>query len=250
MFTNCPVRTMKKVFALALALFSAGLLSAAELKFYAPFDEGEGSVTQDKAGQIEGKISRAVWVDGKVGKALKFDGKDKAEGSIANVVFGISGSDNFLHTFGGGAFSITAWIKPGSTKDYQLGSEILNTGGDRGPGWRMYYNWKMIYFRSGDGTAYWDLTSNANNNKVRNDEWNHIAVVRNAAGIETLYLNGVQAAQSPAAMQVTKSPSGRLTIGAYGGGAAYGFMGIIDEVKIYSGELTAEEISKEATPGI
>ncbi|MCC7299619.1 MAG: hypothetical protein IT583_00885 [Verrucomicrobia bacterium] len=244
MFTRYP----KKLFAFTLALFAATMLSAAELKFYAPFDEGEGSVTQDKAGQLEGKVAGAVWVDGKAGKALQFDGKDKADGvTAANVVFGIKGADNFLHNFGGGAFSVTAWIKPDSTKPYTKGNEILNTGSDKGPGWRFYYFWRSLYFRSGDGTAFWEAVSNPANDKINNDEWNHVAVTRNAAGIETLYINGKKAAETSALENITKGAAGRLTIGAYGGGAAYGFKGIIDEVKIYSGELTAEEIYKETS---
>ncbi|MCC7300511.1 MAG: LamG domain-containing protein [Verrucomicrobia bacterium] len=248
MFTRCPIKTTKKFFALMLTLFAAGLLSAAELKFYAPFDEGDGKIALDKIGQIEGKVGGgAIWVDGKVGKALQFDGKDKAEGVVvANASFSIKGSDNFLQNLGGEAFTITAWIKPNSSRPSNKTCEILNTGSDKGPGWRFFYSYKILTFRSGNGTDFWDAKSDPVNDKIINDDWNHIAVTRSTAGIVSVYINGKKTNETESAVEITKGLSGRLTIGAYGGGAAYGFKGIIDEVKIYQGEVTPEEILKDA----
>ncbi len=228
------------------------MLSAAELKYYFPFDEGAGEITRDASGKLEGKITGAVWVDGKAGKALQFDGKEK---DAANVKFDIKGDDNFLHALGRGAFSISAWMKPDSSKDYKKCNEILNTGSSQGPGWRFFYNWRMLYFLSGTGSppkgASWLVHNNPSVDKIQNDDWNHVAVTRNAAGIVSIYLNGRKAGETPNAVEVVKNNNGHiLTIGAYVGGAANGFKGIIDEVKIYAGELTPEEIYKESTSSV
>lgn len=235
-----------------LLLLSASMLSAADLKIHFPFDEGAGDVTKDASGTIEGKITGAVWVDGKSGKALQFDGKEKSADTIANVKVDIKGDDNFLHALGGGAFSISVWLKPDSSKDYRKCNEILNTGSDQGPGWRVFYSWRMLYFLSGSGAPpdgkSWSVHNNPAIDKVNNDEWNHVAVTRNAAGIVSVYINGKKAGESPNAVDVVKNSKGHtLTIGAYAAGAAYGFKGVIDEVKIYAGELTQEEIYKEAS---
>lgn len=237
------------------AMLPPVISATAELKVYLPFDEGVGTTTLDQTGTLAGTITGAVWVDGKIGKALQFNGHEPSEGPSANVQFDLKSADHFLHDLGGGAFSLTAWIKPDSTKDYRQCNEILNTGSDRGPGWRFFYSWRRLYFRSGTGFppqgTFWEVVSNPALDQVNNDEWNFVAVTRNEAGIETLYLNGKQAAATPEAVTVVKNEVGKvLTIGSFMAGTAYGFKGIIDEVKIYQGALTQAEIYREATGSV
>ncbi|MCC7300470.1 MAG: hypothetical protein IT583_05275, partial [Verrucomicrobia bacterium] len=251
MGTHCPAqydlslpKRLKRFLTVVLFLFSAAMLPAAELKFYMPFNEGVGGTARDQISQLTGSVNGAVWVDGIAGKALQFNGVG------ANVAFTINSSTNFLRNFSGGAFSITAWIKPDSTKEYTTCGEILNTGTDLGPGWRFLYFYRMLYFRSGNGSmsTFWEANSSPAIDKIHNDEWNHIAVTRSAAGIVSIYINGKKAAATPSAVTVINNSSkNTLTIGAYIGGSPYNFKGIIDEVKIYQGELTPAEIYKETT---
>jgi hypothetical protein len=221
---------------------------AAELKLYFPFDEGQGNVTNDRVNGMVGDIHGAKWVDGQFGKALYFDGKAK---ECQNVSVLQSQNNKFLQTFDNQPFAITCWIKPDATRNYQNKLEILNTGLDTGPGWRLTYTWNMINFLSGTGTStegekdpYWYVATNSSNDKVPLDDWNHLAVTRNNKGIVTIYLNGKRVAESERPFK-TMNANCPITIGAFRSGTAYGFKGIIDEVKIYKGELSAEEIYKE-----
>lgn len=242
---------MKGLKMFLFCMFFFGVVNAgfsAELKFYTPFEEGSGEVTKDKAGGLEGKISGAKWVDGKFGKALYFDGKEKKPCSY--VGFAATDKNDFIQTFEKGPFSITCWIKPESTKAYAAQQEILNTADDRGPGWRLTFTWKAIRFTSGTGFPpkgdSWAVANNPSTDQVLLDDWDFIAVVKDKEGILSLYLNGKKVTQSEKPFEIT-SKNIPLTIGAFQYDDDYGFKGIIDEVKIYKGDLSAGEIYKEFT---
>ena len=220
-----------------------------KLVFYLSFDNEE---VKDVIGNRLGELKGGKFVEGKVGKGIYFDGKEK---EAECIFFKDLAKDRFFQDFEGGPFTISVWIKPDSTKEYNKQQEILNTGGDIGPGWRLTYTWRMVIFRSGTGKRdeqgkgeYWQINTNPSIDKVVLDEWNHIAVVRNEEGILSLYLNGKKVAESEKKFDIISSNYG-LTVGAYRGGYAYGFKGVIDEVKIYKGALSPEEILKEYKGG-
>lgn len=239
------IRHRIKVLAGLFFLFLAGNVFSSELKVHFPFDEGLGTAMKDRVSGLVGKIYNTQWVDGKFGKALYFDGK-KNECAYVDVLG--SAKDSFLQTFDNQPFSITCWVKVDSRKNLPLPPEmeIMGTGSnDRGPGWRLRYFYEMVVFMSGDGKNFWSVASNPSLDKVALDDWTHIAVVKNKEGFLSLYLNGKKAAQSDTPFDVT-SGNYPFTIGSFLGGFAGGFMGIIDEVKIYQGELTPEEIYRES----
>ncbi|MCM8764731.1 MAG: hypothetical protein NC830_05180, partial [Candidatus Omnitrophica bacterium] len=232
-------------------IFGAGILfSEAELKFYLAFDEGSGTIVKDSIKGLEGQVKGEVkWVEGRTGKGVYFGGKEKEADCI---VFPQAAKDEFLQRFSDGPFTISVWIKPDSKKDYHKFAEILNASGDVGPGWRLTYFWNMILFRSGLGPDYkgkvekyfWEIKNNPSSDRVVLDKWNHICIKRDRNKKLFMYLNGKKVAESETEFEITggKRP---LTVGAYVGGYGYGFMGAIDELKIYKGELTDEEIFNE-----
>ncbi|HOM26734.1 MAG TPA: sugar-binding protein, partial [bacterium] len=217
----------------------------AKLVFYLNFENEE---VKDIVGNRVGELKGGKFVEGKVGKGIYFYGKEK---EAECIIFKDLAKDKFFQNFEGGPFTISVWIKPDSTKEHNKQQEILNTAGDIGPGWRLTYTWRTILFRTGTGKRdaegkgeYWEVKTNPSIDKVNLDEWNHIVVVRNEEGILSLYLNSKKVAESDKKFDII--PSNRfLTVGAYLGGYAYGFKGVIDEVKIYKGALSAEEIFKE-----
>lgn len=216
-----------------------------QLIFYLNFDNEE---IKDVIGNRIGEIKGGKFVEGKIGKGIYFDGKER---ETECIFFKDLAKDRFFQDFEGNSFTISVWIKPDSTKEYNKQQEILNTGGDIGPGWRLTFTWRMIQFRTGTGKKddqgkgeYWEVKTNPSIDKIILDDWNHIVVVRNEDGILSLYLNGKKVAESDKKFEIIPSNYG-LTIGAYRNGYAYGFKGIIDEVKIYKGALTPEEILKE-----
>ena len=221
------------------------LFADAKLIFHLTFDNEEA---KDLIGNRVGQLKGGKFVEGKVGKGIYLDGKEK---EAECVVFPELAKDRFFQDFEDGPFTISVWIKPDSTKEYKKQQDILNTSGDIGPGLRLVYTWRMIIFRTGTGKRdeqgkgdYWEVKTNPSIHKVIVDEWNHIGVVRNEEGILSLYLNGEKVAESEKKFSII--PSNRsLTVGAYLMGYAYGFKGVIDEIKIYKGALSSEEILKE-----
>ena len=216
-----------------------------KLVFYLSFDKEEA---KDEVKNIVGELKGGKFVEGKIGKGIYFDGKER---ETECIFFKDLAKDRFFQDFEGGPFTISVWIKPDSTKEYNKQQEILNTAGDIGPGWRLTYTWRMIIFRSGTGKRdeqgkgeYWEVKTNPAVDKVNLDQWNHVVVVRNEEGILSLYLNGKKVAESEKKFDITSSNFG-LTVGAYRGGYAYGFKGVIDEIKIYKGALSPEEILNE-----
>lgn len=237
---------MKKIIYGLILVLSSLCLGQAELRFYCGFDEIEGSIV--KCGSIQGEIKGGKIVEGIKGNGFYFDGKEK---NCECIILPDTRKDKFFQVFDDGPFSISVWIKPDSSKDYRKQQEILNTAGDIGPGWRLFYTWRMIVFRSGTGKRdetgkgiYWQLATNPAVDKVKNNEWNHIVVVRNKEGILSLWLNGKKAGESEKEFKITDA-NYQVTIGGYRSGYAYGFKGIIDEVKIYKGELNPEDILTE-----
>lgn len=226
---------------------SSSAAAGPEPAFYLSLDEGKGENAVDSAGRLSGEIKGAVWAEGRFGSGLFFDGKQR-EAAHAEFREGIEG----FRDFEGGPFTISAWIKPDSTQAHNRQQDIVNMGFGIGPGWRLYFSWHMIYFRSGTGQRdeegkadSWALTTNPVTDKVMLDEWNHVAVVRDGEGIVSIYLNGRKAAESEGEFRIVPSTAHPLTIGSMRRGGAYGFKGVIDEVKLYRGALAGGDILEE-----
>ncbi|MEM6366057.1 MAG: LamG-like jellyroll fold domain-containing protein, partial [Planctomycetota bacterium] len=96
------------------------------------------------------------------------------------------------------------------------------------------------YFRNG-GT--WLTTESTGN--LAGTGWNHVAFTVDAdSGIQTLYLNGEIVAQSTHAAPIEYNLYSTTYIGRQGsGGSAIDFNGMIDDARVYSRALSAEEIA-------
>ncbi|MCM8804577.1 MAG: hypothetical protein NC833_04935 [Candidatus Omnitrophica bacterium] len=235
---------MLKKFLVFILFILSFCFSESKLIFYCSFEDEAKDLIGNRTFEIKG----GKFVEGKVGKGIYFDGKEK---DAECIFFKDTGKEKFIQDFENGPFTISVWIKPDSTKEYKKQQDILNTGTDIGPGWRLTYTWRMIQFRTGTGKRdeqgkgdFWEVKTNPSIDKVILDEWNHIAVVRNEDSILSLYLNGKKVAESEKKFDIIPS-NYPLTIGAYRSGYGYGFKGVIDEVKIYKGALNSEEILKE-----
>ncbi|HRR97041.1 MAG TPA: hypothetical protein P5150_09980, partial [Candidatus Ratteibacteria bacterium] len=228
----------KKIF-LSMFLLCFFCFSESELKFNCSFDDVEGNKV--KAGNLVGEMKGGKIVEGKEGQGIYLDGKERG---CECVVFPETRGDKFYQTFEDGPFTISVWIKPDGTKEYRQHQEILNTGSDRGPGWRLTYTWRMLIFMSGTGEKCWNVPTNPSIDKVNNDEWNNVVVVKDEKGILSLWLNAKKVGESKEEFKIIDGNS-PITIGAFKSGYAYGFKGIIDEVKIYKGSLSADEILRQ-----
>ena len=167
-----------------------------------------------------GKATSTAVVAGKLGQALKFSG-------VRDVI--VTTSD-FIGT---SALTISAWIKP--------------TGNPAGAP-RVVDNTKTLF--------YWGPTSSTINFKsdgvtsaitsvngsVPLNKWTYVSVTRDAAGLASLYVNGVL---SGAANRANGTPVAGSTVaigGVSGGPTSNPFKGSMDDVRIYSRALSATEI--------
>jgi hypothetical protein len=177
------------------------------------FDETEGSIAVDSAGDYDGTvIAGATWQagGGMVGGALKCDG-----------VTGCVVTDT-IPDLGTGPFSVIAWVKGGAP-----GQIILSQGGTT--------DWLMA--NPIDGSLMTKLTSNGQPLAIGTSEavitdgkWHQIALVFDGAD-RILYVDGKEVAKDPQP-DLTVS-DGKFIIGA-GSKAGTGWSGLIDDVRIYS----------------
>jgi hypothetical protein len=200
------------------------------------FDETEGSVAEDRAGDNHGTVyGEPQWqpAGGKKAGALAFDGIDDYV------------STAFVLDPAAGPFSVLAWIKggapgqaiisqtdgPNGTGETWLGADTLEgklmTGlrppGQRGPTPPM--------------------VSDA---VITNGEWHHVGLVVSAYQARELYADGMRVACDTQTVKLPSSDGG-LYFGADKAlGASTFFSGLIDDVRIYDAALSTDKVKAMA----
>jgi hypothetical protein len=212
---------------LLLALLLAGLTATpfavkAEidetLVLYLPLDETAKDLSQyGNDGILAGDPG---WVDGKFGKGIEFHGP--ADG------IEVKHADSL--NWGDGPFTLEFWIKP---------YKGFNGGLDKGTG-SCYilgaHGLQLRLGKSGTGTL---LQSNS---ELAVNEWSHIAAIKN--GRETrIYINGNLDAKGETG-ETTLNNQQSLFIGKRPQFAAEGIEGIVDEIRIWTKDLSENEIKK------
>ena len=203
---------------------------AAGLVAHWTFDEGEGREAADSSGNGNTgwlrNMDDSCWVAGKVGPgALQFDGADD--------YVAISNEANFDLTE---QITVAAWIKVASfTKDWQA----IVTKGDNS--WRLHRDRKkncLGWACTGLSHDRWgDLRGRA---AVNDGRWHHVAGVYD--GTETfLYVDG-RADASARASEPIKTTDHPVHIGQNAQRGNRHFHGIIDDVRIYSRALSADDV--------
>lgn len=154
---------------------------------------------------------------GKIGQAISVDGVDDRMVATSDFI---------------GANSLTScmWIKTNTFNGNN--SYIVDNGV-----FRIYYTTSNRFAVSG-GT----MKVSANNAVVLN-QWQHLCVTRDSAGIANIYVNGVL---SGAANQTSGTPAAgttKITLGnRIGGGRAAGV--VLDDVRFYNRVLSTAEITQ------
>lgn len=226
---------MKNLFTFSVLLAIASLLtlpyianSADDLVFHFPFDEGDGDITGDKSENgLEGAVKNGEWVEGVVGQALLFN-----NGAVTVPAFGVDSPEEMTIEF---------WFKP--TERIAGGNRIdlmyrLQGGGRP----HITFNRAGIVFG-----CY--LATNAGELEVLSTydafepQWYYLVISQNQ-DTAVVYIDGKKDGETntgaPARMDFGTVG---MSIAANVGNANF-FNGSIDELKMRSVALTAEEVKK------
>ncbi len=145
------------------------------------------------------------------------------------------------------SFTVTAWVKPTRTGNYQA----VVSSRDNAP-WTGY----ILYITPSDQWSFWTANGTftaLGSPAVTFDQWSHVAITFHAtdiasdgviSGVKILYLNGVRAATAEATLLTNSRRT--LLIGAGANETAgYDFFlnGQIDEVQYYNYALNAFDIA-------
>jgi hypothetical protein len=205
------------------------------LAAYCPLDETSGDKAGDAAGKQAGKVvGKASWAKGKAGGALTFDGSTYVD---------LGSGGNFERT---DKFSYGAWVYPTSNEALTVVSRMDDADNFRG--WDMFMIEGKVYVHL---IHRWEQNAIRVNTKnpVPLNQWHHVFVTYDgsskAKGVK-VYVDG-----KPAELDVTHdslSDSIRaakpLLIGRRNPAAP--FKGMLDEVRVYSRELSPAEVAQLA----
>lgn len=161
---------------------------------------------------------------GRTGSAYYFDGND-------NITVPHHSSLDV-----DGAMTISFWVKP----------DELQTSGNRMILGKSNYTTKTNYLVRVRPNGYfqWEYNGYTENNTsaVTAAEWHHVTVTAAGPGTgKKIYINGVKVAEDESSSGPYGQVTNPLTFGYAGYGAEY-FKGSIDDIRIYSRELSQAEI--------
>lgn len=219
----------------------AAFQSVANLAAYWPLDESSGTSAADASGN-----GHTGYYSGGVSSSTTVAPLPVA-GNLRSAQFdGTTGTIDVTNTAGlafTGPFTLSAWVRPTSTPDHQMG--IIEFFDDPGTGFINGYFLRLgkvgnpatghyLKLNVGDGTAQPEAAQPGV--ALPLNQWTHVAGVFNGSTIE-IFKNG-SSVGSALASSVTASTS---TL-AIGGGTPNVFAGQIDEARIYNRDLSSTEI--------
>lgn len=153
----------------------------------------------------------------------------------------------------GSALTLAAWIKPDSLSSNWMNVISPGTQNSYELGVATNSAQAFLDFRFGAGT----ISVNSAAGALQTNTWIHLAMVYDGTKI-TLFVNGVAVSSVPASSSLYQDPEAILNIGAYQyyyAGTVYndafgGFVGSIDEVRIYNRALSNQEIGELMSPPV
>jgi hypothetical protein len=144
-------------------------------------------------------------------------------------------------------FTAMAWIKP---KERGVAYEILCKRGDPnkkeepGPGWRFRYGWSRVILDMGDNRER--LSASTADWSVPPDFWTHVAVTFDGKSAVRFYLNAVLDSEQQVAGTFVPLKRPLIIANYIGRKNAYAFHGWLDDVKLFQGVLSQQEIFEQA----
>jgi hypothetical protein len=199
------------------------------------FDTGSGNTAVDSSGNgYDGTIIGAGWVNGKLGKALEFDGVDYVTVPTASCSSLSKEMSVSLWQYGNAA------IQP--QDDFAFDS--ADAEGNKLFSAHIPWSDGIVYWDAGNTVGSYDRISKAANPSDYEGQWNHWVFTKNAdTGVMKIYLNG-KLWHSGIGKTRTIGTVSVFKIGARSTYGDYNYDGLIDDFRLYSRELTANEVSE------
>jgi len=161
--------------------------------------------------------------------SLAFDGVDDM------VRCGESASVNIV----GGALTLEAWIYPTAWRTYAYQGNIINKELPSSGGYTLRCGANgTLSFNIGNGTGWNEITQA---NALTLNTWQHVAGTYDGTTLR-LFVNGVQVNASAQSSTIAAAPGQQLTIGNWSQSGARGFVGRIDEARVWAVTKTEAEI--------
>lgn len=191
------------------------------------FDEDKGETVEDQAGEHDGTVEGAEWTEhGRYGGAMKFDGESM-------VTIPASGDLNLTEEF-----TLEAWVRPEAGCNF--GQIFVKEDAEEE---HAAYVISKHGSRLGAYLGVPEVEEESPSGSLEANTWQHVAVVYDGARV-SLYVDGEPVGSAPAADVISTDGDLRIGgshIGAHGGG----FVGRIDEVRVYARDLDAGEVATD-----
>ncbi len=195
------------------------------------FDTNAGSIVFDSTSSgFDGQLRNGAFLAaGKIGNSVSLDG--------ANDYVDFGNILNFDET---DVFSISAWIYPTDVSKVFQGIVDKLTGA----GYRLLLNNGRVYGQV--RTSWYGAVQSASSpaSSIIEDQWQHVAFTFDGSELK-VYLSGTLVETTPFTLPSVGTTGSSLKVGQADNNNRY-FEGKIDDVRIYSGTLSAEQICVSA----
>ena len=196
-----------------------------ELLAWWKFDETEGQVARDSAGDHDGVLrGDPTWqpAGGRVGGALEFDGVDDYVDTdwVTDLP----------------TWTVAAWIKSTASPKSPTATGAIH----REQNFQINWDHSDDAFRGGAGLCAGGQWYGASFGELAADTWYHLVATYDGENLKT-YKDGLLVTDNAGPSGRPNSESAPLTIGKHANAEAY-FAGMIDDVSIFVSALSADQI--------
>jgi hypothetical protein len=197
---------------------------------YWSFNEGTSTIAHDFSGNGNtGTLSGSTlpaWTSGKLGYGLTFNNSPSYV-SVADA-----------SSLEPAAITVAAWVNPSSLPDWA--TVAMKTTSDS---WNDGFG--LAHYQGGNGINFFinNYSTNEASGTLSLNTWSYVVGTYDGSNIK-LYINGVLVSSAAYSTLINNSSNVlRIGSGTNNTGAAYPWIGALDEVRIYNRALTATEVA-------